>query len=81
LLQSLCASLCFGSGKSVVAQLGAQRLECALLTFDAVWRQRRAELLGLSAFDVSIADLAQFSIAVAVAVQMGPSHHTTSKDL
>lgn len=29
----------------------------------------RAELLGISAFDVSIADLAQFSIAVAVAAQ------------
>ena len=31
--------------------------------------KRRAELLGLSAFDVSIADLQTFSIAVAVAVQ------------
>jgi holo-[acyl-carrier protein] synthase len=31
--------------------------------------KRRAELLGLSAFDVSIADLAEFSIAIAVAVQ------------
>jgi holo-[acyl-carrier protein] synthase len=31
--------------------------------------KQRAELLGLSAFDVSIADLAEFSIAVAVAVQ------------
>jgi len=31
--------------------------------------KRRAELLGISAFDVSIADLAEFSIAVAVAVQ------------
>lgn len=29
----------------------------------------RAELLGLSAFDVSIADLVQFSIAIAVAIQ------------
>jgi len=29
----------------------------------------RAELLGLTAFDVSIADLAQFSIAIAVALQ------------
>ncbi|HEY4388296.1 MAG TPA: holo-ACP synthase [Ktedonobacteraceae bacterium] len=29
----------------------------------------RAEQLGISAFDISIADLAQFSIAVAVAVQ------------
>jgi holo-[acyl-carrier protein] synthase len=31
--------------------------------------RKRAELLGLSAFDVSIADLQAFSIAVAVAVQ------------
>ena len=31
--------------------------------------KQRAELLGLSAFDVSIADLSEFSIAVAVAVQ------------
>ena len=31
--------------------------------------KRRAELLGISAFDVSIADLVEFSIAVAVAVQ------------
>lgn len=31
--------------------------------------KRRAEQLGLSAFDVSIADLAQLSIAIAVAVQ------------
>ena len=31
--------------------------------------RRRAEFLGLGAFDVSIADLAEFSIAVAVAVQ------------
>jgi holo-[acyl-carrier protein] synthase len=31
--------------------------------------RRRAELLGLSAFDVSIADLKDFSIAVAVAIQ------------
>src|SRR5579884_1303124 len=31
--------------------------------------RRRAELLGLSAFDVSIADLKEFSIAIAVAVQ------------
>jgi phosphopantetheinyl transferase (holo-ACP synthase) len=29
----------------------------------------RAQQLGLSAFDVSIADLAQFSIAIAIAVQ------------
>src|SRR5438067_4684028 len=32
----------------------------------------RAQQLGLSAFDVSIADLAQFSIAIAVAVQTAP---------
>ncbi len=31
--------------------------------------RKRAELLGLSAFDVSMADLAQFSIAIAVAAQ------------
>ncbi len=31
--------------------------------------KRRAEALGLSAFDVSMADLAQLSIAIAVAVQ------------
>ncbi len=31
--------------------------------------KRRAELLGISAFDVSIADLKEFSIAVAVAIQ------------
>lgn len=31
--------------------------------------KRRAELLGISAFDVSMADLAEFSIAIAVAVQ------------
>ena len=31
--------------------------------------KRRAELLGLSAFDVSIADLKEFSIAIAVALQ------------
>lgn len=34
--------------------------------------KRRAEQLGLSGFDVSIADLQTFSIAVAVAVQVGP---------
>src|SRR5947199_3802851 len=33
---------------------------------------RRAQQLGLSAFDVSIADLAQFSIATAIAVQAAP---------
>ncbi|MBV9691963.1 MAG: holo-ACP synthase [Ktedonobacteraceae bacterium] len=38
--------------------------------------KQRADLLGLSAFDVSIADLAQFSLAVAVAVQTAPSHRT-----
>src|SRR5207302_6610009 len=32
--------------------------------------KKRAELLGLSAFDVSMADLAQFSIAIAIAVQV-----------
>ena len=31
--------------------------------------KRRADLLGISAFDVSIADLAELSIAIAVAVQ------------
>lgn len=31
--------------------------------------KRRAELLGISAFDVSIADLAELSIAIAVAIQ------------
>lgn len=31
--------------------------------------KRRAELLGISAFDVSIADLKEFSIAIAVAIQ------------
>jgi holo-[acyl-carrier protein] synthase len=31
--------------------------------------KRRAELLGLSAFDVSMADLKDFSIAVAIAIQ------------
>ncbi|HZR42018.1 MAG TPA: holo-ACP synthase [Ktedonobacteraceae bacterium] len=35
----------------------------------------RAQQLGLSAFDVSIADLAQFSIAIAVAVQTHPYQH------
>jgi holo-[acyl-carrier protein] synthase len=34
--------------------------------------KRRAEQLGLSAFDVSIADLAQLSIAIAVAIQASP---------
>jgi holo-[acyl-carrier protein] synthase len=34
--------------------------------------KRRAELLGLNAFDVSIADLAHLSIAIAVAVQATP---------
>ncbi len=31
--------------------------------------KQRAELLGISAFDVSMADLVQFSIAIAVAIQ------------
>jgi holo-[acyl-carrier protein] synthase len=34
--------------------------------------KQRAEQLGLSGFDVSIADLHAFSIAIAVAVQAGP---------
>lgn len=34
--------------------------------------KRRAEYLGLNAFDVSISDLAQFSIAIAVAIQAAP---------
>ena len=34
--------------------------------------KQRAELLGLSAFDVSMADLVEFSIAIAVAVQTHP---------
>lgn len=38
--------------------------------------RRRAELLGLSAFDVSMADLQHFSIAIAVAIQT--SHPSTS---
>jgi hypothetical protein len=33
--------------------------------------KRRAERLGLSAFDVSMADLKAFSIAIAVAIQTG----------
>ena len=36
--------------------------------------RKRAELLGLSAFDVSIADLQAFSIAIAVAVQTSTTH-------
>ncbi len=39
--------------------------------------RKRAELLGLSAFDVSMADLAQFSIAIAVAAQ---TQHNSSKE-
>lgn len=39
--------------------------------------KKRAELLGLTAFDVSIADLQMFSIAIAVALQSTPS--TTSE--
>jgi|SRR5215471_12292398 len=38
--------------------------------------KRRAEMLGLSAFDVSIADLKEFSIAIAVAVQTMPTERT-----
>ncbi len=34
----------------------------------------RAQQLGLTAFDVSIADLAQFSIAIAVALQADPNY-------
>jgi holo-[acyl-carrier protein] synthase len=34
--------------------------------------RQRAELLGLNAFDVSIADLQTFSIAIAVALQANP---------
>ena len=34
--------------------------------------KKRAELLGLTAFDVSIADLQAFSIAIAVAIQAAP---------
>lgn len=34
--------------------------------------KKRAELLGLTAFDVSIADLQAFSIAIAVALQAAP---------
>jgi holo-[acyl-carrier protein] synthase len=42
--------------------------------------KRRAEQLGISAFDVSIADLALFSIAVAVAVQTDlPQNETDEK--
>ena len=40
----------------------------------------RALQLGLSAFDVSIADLAQFSIAIAVAVQVSPTLHQPVED-
>jgi holo-[acyl-carrier protein] synthase len=39
----------------------------------------RAQQLGLSAFDVSIADLAQLSIAIAVAVQTHPYQHEDSE--
>ncbi len=38
--------------------------------------KRRAEMLGLSAFDVSIADLKDFSIAIAVALQTTPTERT-----
>lgn len=37
--------------------------------------KRRAEQLGLTAFDVSIADLAELSIAIAVAAQSAPATH------
>ncbi|HZO73852.1 MAG TPA: holo-ACP synthase [Ktedonobacteraceae bacterium] len=42
--------------------------------------KRRAELLGLSAFDVSIADLVEFSIAIAVAVQTGSGPEQTKAE-
>src|ERR1700676_3753738 len=38
--------------------------------------KRRAEQLGLAAFDVSIADLAELSIAIAVAAQSSPASQT-----
>ena len=41
--------------------------------------KRRAEQLGLSAFDVSIADLAQLSIAIAVGVQTDKSFNETPR--
>ena len=40
----------------------------------------RAELLGISAFDVSIADLALFSIAIAVAVQTDLGNGSREKE-
>lgn len=40
----------------------------------------RALQLGLSAFDVSIADLAQFSIAIAVAAQVSPAFQPPVED-
>jgi holo-[acyl-carrier protein] synthase len=42
--------------------------------------KRRAEYLGLNAFDVSIADLAQFSIAIAVATQVTPPGAATAPE-
>lgn len=42
--------------------------------------KRRAEHLGLNAFDVSIADLAQFSIAIAVATQVAPPRTETDAE-
>jgi holo-[acyl-carrier protein] synthase len=42
--------------------------------------KKRAELLGLTAFDVSIADLAQFSIAIAVALQTAPPLSPSPED-
>lgn len=41
--------------------------------------KQRAELLGLNAFDVSIADLQTFSIAIAVALQVTPSSKQEQK--
>ena len=41
--------------------------------------KRRAELLGISAFDVSIADLAELSIAIAVGVQTDKSFNETPR--
>jgi holo-[acyl-carrier protein] synthase len=42
--------------------------------------KRRAAYLGLNAFDVSIADLAQFSIAIAVATQVTPPIAATAPE-
>src|SRR5258708_39000773 len=43
--------------------------------------KQRAELLGLSAFDVSIADLQTFSIAIAVGLQVSLSTNATKANL